>query len=127
MARDLIPAAAKLLANLAFNTSLGGGSAPVAGFAQGGYAQSGLNLVGERGPELVDFSQPGRVYSNEVLGAALSTNQSMPSINYSPTIIGSDEPTVHRVLREYEPTFRNIIKDEVITNSNRPSSYYQRR
>ncbi len=32
-------------------------------FAKGGYA-SGLSLVGEKGPELVDFKSPGRVYSN---------------------------------------------------------------
>ena len=33
-------------------------------FASGGYA-SGLSLVGERGPELVDFATPGRVYTAE--------------------------------------------------------------
>ena len=32
-------------------------------FAQGGLA-SGVSLVGEQGPELVDFKTPGRVYSN---------------------------------------------------------------
>ena len=33
-------------------------------FANGGYA-SGWSIVGERGPELVNFSQPGRVYNAE--------------------------------------------------------------
>ncbi len=32
-------------------------------FAKGGLA-SGMSLVGEQGPELVDFTNPGRVYSN---------------------------------------------------------------
>ncbi len=32
-------------------------------FAGGGYA-SGLAMVGERGPEIVDFATPGRVYSS---------------------------------------------------------------
>ena len=33
------------------------------GFAEGGYASAGINLVGEKGPELVDFKTPGRVYT----------------------------------------------------------------
>jgi phage-related minor tail protein len=32
-------------------------------FAKGGLAGEGWNLVGERGPELVNFSSPGRVYT----------------------------------------------------------------
>lgn len=39
--------------------------------ATGGYA-SGWNIVGEKGPELVDFSSPGRVYTAEQTRAALS-------------------------------------------------------
>lgn len=42
----------------------------IPGFANGGLA-SGLAWVGERGPELVDFASPGRVYSNEQLSAAM--------------------------------------------------------
>lgn len=40
-------------------------------FAEGGYA-SGWALVGERGPELVNFSQPGRIYNAEQTSKALS-------------------------------------------------------
>jgi hypothetical protein len=32
-------------------------------FAQGGLAAPGWSMVGEEGPELVNFSQPGRVYT----------------------------------------------------------------
>ena len=32
-------------------------------FAKGGLASSGLAIVGEQGPELVDFNSPGRVYT----------------------------------------------------------------
>ncbi len=39
-------------------------------FAKGGLA-SGLSLVGEKGPELVDFSSPGQVYSNSNTTAML--------------------------------------------------------
>ena len=32
-------------------------------YAEGGYSAGGLAIVGEHGPELVDFAQPARVYS----------------------------------------------------------------
>jgi hypothetical protein len=40
-------------------------------YATGGLAPSGLALVGENGPEVVDFRTPGRVYTNGQLGSAL--------------------------------------------------------
>ena len=40
-----------------------GQKAGVKAFARGGLAMPGWSLVGEEGPELVNFSQPGRVYS----------------------------------------------------------------
>lgn len=33
------------------------------GFAAGGLAEPGVHMVGETGPEMVDFSSPGRVYN----------------------------------------------------------------
>lgn len=48
-----------------------GGRAKVGGRAKGGYA-SGWNIVGEEGPELVDFRSPGRVYTAEQTRAALN-------------------------------------------------------
>ena len=35
----------------------------VKGYASGGLAGRGINMVGEQGPELVDFASPGRVYT----------------------------------------------------------------
>lgn len=40
--------------------------------ANGGYTSPGLTLVGERGPELVDFTKPGRVYTNNQLGQLIN-------------------------------------------------------
>ena len=40
-----------------------GGSASMRAFAKGGYATPGWALVGEEGPELVNFVRPGRVYT----------------------------------------------------------------
>jgi hypothetical protein len=35
----------------------------VDGYAKGGYATPGMALVGEQGPELINFAQPGQVYT----------------------------------------------------------------
>jgi coenzyme F420-reducing hydrogenase delta subunit len=43
----------------------------LAAFANGGYYPGGMAMVGERGPELIDFSNPGMVYSNERLRSAM--------------------------------------------------------
>ncbi len=43
----------------------------LSGFANGGYYPGGMAMVGERGPELIDFSNPGMVYSNERLRSAM--------------------------------------------------------
>lgn len=49
------------------------GWSPVSFHAKGGLAD-GWAVVGERGPELVNFSQPGRVYTAEQTAKALNSN-----------------------------------------------------
>lgn len=49
-----------------------GGYMGVHAYAAGGSAGRGWALVGERGPELVNFDQPGRVYNAEQTSKALS-------------------------------------------------------
>ena len=44
----------------------------IRGFAKGGYAAPGFAIVGEEGPELVNFSNPGRVYTAEQTREAFS-------------------------------------------------------
>lgn len=51
------------------------GWSPVSFHAKGGLA-NGWAVVGERGPELVNFSQPGRVYTAEQTAKALNSNGS---------------------------------------------------
>ncbi len=55
-------------------TTLAGGSGleGVAGFAGGGYAQAGMALVGEKGPELVRFERPAQVLTAEQTRKALT-------------------------------------------------------
>ena len=47
--------------------------------AEGGYRR-GLTLVGELGPELVDFNQPARVYTNDQLQNAVSGGNGQTNI-----------------------------------------------
>jgi uncharacterized protein YoxC len=42
------------------------------GFASGGYYSGGMAMVGENGPELIDFNQPGMVYNNSQLRNAMN-------------------------------------------------------
>lgn len=46
------------------------------GYAMGGFAH-GLSLVGENGPEIVDFKTPGQVYSNNQTRGMLGNNQAL--------------------------------------------------
>ena len=49
---------------------------PIGEFARGGLAR-GLSLVGEQGPELVDFATPGRVYPAGQTSAMLANNTAL--------------------------------------------------
>jgi hypothetical protein len=49
------------------------------GHAQGGIAQ-GVSVVGERGPELVDFATPSRVYSNQASNDLFNTKELVAEI-----------------------------------------------
>lgn len=55
----------------------------VRAFAKGGYAAPGWALVGEEGPELVNFSKPGRVYTAGETAQALkaSPTGAIPTLN----------------------------------------------
>lgn len=55
-------------------------SAGIPGYARGGLA-SGMSLVGERGPELIDFATPSRVYTHNQLTSAISSGQSAGDID----------------------------------------------
>jgi hypothetical protein len=46
--------------------------AAIPAYARGGYASTGLALVGEQGPEIVNFERPGQVYNAAQTREALS-------------------------------------------------------
>jgi hypothetical protein len=49
-------------------------AAGIPAFASGGYHAGGLALVGEQGPELVNFSQPAQIYNAGQTGSILGGN-----------------------------------------------------
>lgn len=72
--------------------NLFGGKTPAAN-ANGGFLPANdWSVVGERGPELVNFSSPARIYSNED-SAAMGRGGSRTLV-WSPTIYASDVPTM---------------------------------
>ena len=68
--------------------SLDAGSAQTGGFAQG------LTLVGEGGPEYVDFTRPGRVYSNATLKAIANSGSSGSGNTFSINTYGNNPQAV---------------------------------
>ena len=90
--------------------------------AQSGGVHRGFGLVGEGGPELVDFRRPGRVYTNEELGAAISGSGGSPVFNFSPIIQSSDGPAVRRAVLESFPVFEERVLRHFASDMGRPSA-----
>ena len=97
---------------------------PLPGFQQGGLAQRGFALVGEAGPEIIDFNTPGRVYTNEQLGSAL-TGRGM-TFNFAPVINSSDAGAVNRALADAYPLFEDRITARIRQDLHRPSTMNRR-
>jgi hypothetical protein len=72
-AETALRAAEQVTAIAAVNTGLG---EDIVARANGGYTSPGLALVGEKGPELVNFNSPGMVYSAAQTSSLLSGNSS---------------------------------------------------
>jgi len=109
-----------LLGGLGF--SLPGG---ISGFQHGGLARRGLALVGEAGPEIVDFRSPGRVYTSDELAGAVGGGRSM-TFNFSPVVQSSDSAAVSRALADAYPIFEDRIRQTVIQDLHRPSPLSRR-
>ena len=93
------------------------------GLQDGGLANRGLAVVGEAGPELVDFRQPGRVYTNEELQNALQGNRGT-TVNFAPVIYSSDGAAVRKALEDSYPLLEQSI---INTMTNQLSSPTQTR
>ena len=89
---------------------------------QRGGVHSGFGLVGEGGPELVDFRRPGRIYTNDELGAALTGSGGAPVFNFSPIIQSSDGPAVRRAILQAFPVFEERVLRRFAGDMSRPSA-----
>lgn len=81
----------------------------------GGLAH-GLTLVGERGPELVDFRRQGMVYDHEATRKTLAgMGGNTISVNFSPTISGGMHADEVRQMMytEIMPQFSEVITSDI--------------
>ena len=95
----------------------------IPGMADGGHAR-GLTIVGERGPELVDFQKPGQVYSNERLrevmagGRATDVNVNVTATRTWDALHGA----VQSALSEATPAIIDAAYSVVQSDMGRPSA-----
>lgn len=89
-------------------------------FQSGGLAR-GFSVVGERGPELVDFTRPGRVYPTEDLQAALGGGGGGFSLVQNYNIESTDGPGVERALQAAAPIMVEQAKQAVQSELSRRS------
>ena len=99
------------------------GTGPVRPFRHGGFHRGGWALVGEDGPELVNFRSPAQIYSNEDSESLLGGM----TVNFAPVINSTDESGVRRALADILPAFENRLENRLIREAGRPSRLSQRR
>ena len=84
----------------------------IPGNQYGGLA-SGLSVVGERGPEIVDFSRPARVYSSDDLSAALRSNRGGGGTVYNFNIApGANRSEIIQAMAAAFPAFEAASRRE---------------
>lgn len=93
------------------------GWSPVSLHAKGGLAE-GWAIVGEKGPELVDFSQPGRVYTAEQTAKALNGSNGLNNIkvvieNKTGQQVKATQANVNVDIKGY---IINVVLEAVATN-----------
>ena len=115
----LIPLA-QSLAGAIGGFGIGGGGA-IPGFASGGFGR-GLALVGEGGPELVDFGSGSRVYTNDQLADAVGNGGQNLVVNNNINIQSSDGPGVRAALAEAIPAIVDASTNKMMSESSRPGA-----
>ena len=91
---------------------------PAPGAATGGFRQ-GLVPVGERGPELVDFRTPGRVYTTGQLGGALAgAGAGIGALTIN--VQSSDGPGVRAAIAQSLPAIADAANSKLLQESTRP-------
>lgn len=109
-------ASARSIGGVKLYTDMSGWS-PVSFRAKGGRAE-GWAIVGEKGPELVDFSQPGRVYTAEQTAKALNGSNGLNNIkvvieNKTGQQVKATQANVNVDIKGY---IINVVLEAVATN-----------
>ena len=105
---------------------IAGGLSGITGFQHGGLAK-GFSIVGEGGPELVDFSTPARVYPNEDLRHALSGGGGEVTINLNQTFNGTVNPAeIRNIMYGEVSNLTQMIKQHLNLELTRPSQFRNR-
>ena len=119
----LIPLAQSLSTAIGGFGLFGGG---IPGAATGGFHR-GLTVVGERGPELVDFGSGGaQVYTNDQLADAVAGGSGQTVVvNNNISIESSDGPGVRAALAEALPAIIDASTNKVMAESIRPGAFRQ--
>ena len=110
----------------------GGGGEPLGGTAglgslrgyfsaQTGGLHQGFGIVGEDGPELVDFRNPSRVYTNDNLAAAIGSQGPPVVVNQNYTFNGVEEAGLRSVAEEIGLATEAAVMSKIQTNLQRPS------
>lgn len=91
----------------------------IPGLASGGIG-NGITMVGERGPEIVDFKNPGRVYSNRASNDLLNTKDLVAEIKalreeVSQLRADQKEQTGHLIATNYDANNKNA---NTVANAN---------
>ena len=104
-----------------FGSLFGGGGGLPQGFQQGGLARRGFAIVGEGGPELVDFRNPSRVYPNEDLAAAIGSSGDRVVVNQNMTFNGVEPAGLMAAGRQIQAETQAAVISYFETNARRPS------
>ena len=116
----LIPLA-QSLAGAIGGFGIGGGGLQYQGLLRGGFGR-GLALVGEGGPELVDFGSGSRVYTNDQLADAVGNGGQNLVVNNNISIQSSDGPGVRAALAEAIPAIVDASTNKIMSESSRPGA-----
>ena len=79
-------------------------------FAAGGFHAGGLALVGERGPELVNFSQPAQIYPADQTANLLRGNQSQTALVEEIKALRSDNQAQARSLVQLQQRMNKLLE-----------------
>ena len=106
---------AALQANAAINTAAASSAIAVPAFASGGSYGGGLALVGERGPELINFNRPGTIY-NAGQTAAFGNNgnemtEELKALRKEVALMRAETAATARSTASLNTTLRRIMPD----------------